>query len=45
MNTDELRENFLIDDLFSVGGVNWTYTHYDRLAVGGATPGGQCAQA
>ena len=39
MNTDELRENFLIDDLFSLGGVNWTYTHYDRMAVGGAMPG------
>ena len=39
MNTDELREHFLIDDLFSLGGVNWTYTHYDRMAVGGAMPG------
>lgn len=40
MNTDELRENFLIDDLFSTGCVNWTYTHYDRMAVGGAMPVG-----
>ncbi len=39
MNTDELREHFLIDDLFSLGGVNWTYSHYDRMAVGGAMPG------
>jgi 4-deoxy-L-threo-5-hexosulose-uronate ketol-isomerase len=38
MNTDELREHFLIDDLFVPGGVNWTYTHYDRMAVGGAVP-------
>lgn len=40
MNTAELRESFLIDDLFAKGAVNWTYTHYDRLAVGGAVPAG-----
>lgn len=40
MNTDELREHFLIEELFTLGGVNWTYSHYDRLAIGGATPGG-----
>ena len=41
MNTEELREHFLVDDLFAEGQVNWTYTHYDRMAVGGAVPGGQ----
>ena len=40
MNTAELREHFLIDDLFAEGSVNWTYTHYDRMAVGGAVPAG-----
>ncbi|HEV7346153.1 MAG TPA: 5-dehydro-4-deoxy-D-glucuronate isomerase [Devosia sp.] len=40
MNTAELREHFLIDDLFAPGSVNWTYTHYDRMAVGGAVPTG-----
>lgn len=40
MNTAELRDNFLIDDLFAAGSINWTYTHYDRMAVGGAVPGG-----
>jgi 4-deoxy-L-threo-5-hexosulose-uronate ketol-isomerase len=39
MNTDELREHFLLEELFTLGGINWTYTHYDRLAIGGATPG------
>lgn len=39
MNTEELREHFLIEDLFVPGGINWTYTHYDRMAVGGAVPG------
>lgn len=41
MNTDELREHFLIEELFTLGGINWTYTHYDRMAVGGAMPGGK----
>src|SRR5690606_19714625 len=38
MGTGELRDNFLIDDLFVEGQVRWTYTHYDRMAVGGAVP-------
>jgi len=41
MNTEELREHFLIEELFTLGGVNWTYTHYDRMAVGGAMPAGK----
>ena len=41
MNTAELREQFLIDDLFAAGAVTWTYTHYDRMAVGSAVPDGQ----
>lgn len=40
MGSGELRDNFLIDDLFSEGHVRWTYTHYDRMAVGGAVPDG-----
>jgi 4-deoxy-L-threo-5-hexosulose-uronate ketol-isomerase len=40
MNTDELRENFLIEQVFVPGAVSWTYTHYDRMAVGGAVPTG-----
>ena len=40
MGTDELRENFLIDDLFVAGQVRWTYSHYDRMAVGSAVPQG-----
>ena len=44
MNTEELREHFLIDELFTLGGVNWTYTHYDRMAVGGAMPGAKALQ-
>ncbi|ODT66939.1 MAG: 5-dehydro-4-deoxy-D-glucuronate isomerase [Pelagibacterium sp. SCN 63-23] len=40
MGTGELRENFLIDDLFGDGQIRWTYSHYDRMAVGGAVPQG-----
>jgi len=40
LGTDELRENFLIDDLFVAGQLRWTYSHYDRMAVGGAVPAG-----
>lgn len=39
-NTAELRENFLIEDVFASGAVQWTYSHYDRMAVGGAVPVG-----
>ncbi|WP_375437811.1 5-dehydro-4-deoxy-D-glucuronate isomerase [uncultured Hymenobacter sp.] len=38
MNTDELRENFLIENLFVAGNIELVYTHYDRMIVGGATP-------
>lgn len=38
MNTAELRENFLIETLFSAGQIELVYTHYDRMIVGGATP-------
>lgn len=40
MNTADLREHFLIEDLFALGAIKWTYTHYDRMAVGGAVPDG-----
>ncbi|WP_457151837.1 5-dehydro-4-deoxy-D-glucuronate isomerase [Mesorhizobium sp. P5_C1] len=38
MGTDELRHNFHIDDLFQPGRISLTYTHYDRMIVGGAVP-------
>ena len=38
MGTDELRHNFLIADLFAPGRISLTYTHYDRMIVGGAMP-------
>jgi 4-deoxy-L-threo-5-hexosulose-uronate ketol-isomerase len=41
MGSSELRENFHIGGLFEPGRINLTYTHYDRMVVGGATPAGQ----
>ena len=38
MGTDELRDNFHISGLFTPGEINLTYTHYDRMIVGGAMP-------
>ncbi|MEJ0029026.1 MAG: 5-dehydro-4-deoxy-D-glucuronate isomerase [Bacteroidota bacterium] len=38
MNTEAIREHFLIDHIFSRGIIQHTYTHYDRLIVGGAVP-------
>ena len=38
LTTDELRERFLIEDLFPVDDVKMVYTHYDRYIVAGSTP-------
>jgi 4-deoxy-L-threo-5-hexosulose-uronate ketol-isomerase len=37
-DTQALRQNFLITDLFAPGEVRMTYTHLDRTIVGGAVP-------
>ncbi|WP_317191493.1 hypothetical protein [Hymenobacter lapidiphilus] len=39
MLTAELRENFLIERLFVADDILLTYTHYDRMVVGGVQPG------
>ena len=38
MDTETLRENFLIENLFSGDQVNLTLSHFDRFIVGGAMP-------
>ena len=38
MNTAELRDNFLIEEIFAPGRVLLTYSHYDRMILGGAMP-------
>ena len=37
-DTEKLRSAFLIPGLFAADAVNFTYTHVDRLLLGGATP-------
>ncbi|MEO9513487.1 MAG: 5-dehydro-4-deoxy-D-glucuronate isomerase [Flavobacteriaceae bacterium] len=37
-DTTELREEFLIDDLMTLGAITFTYSHYDRYIAGSAVP-------
>lgn len=37
-STEEIREHFLIDDLFEEGVISLACTHYDRFIVGSAVP-------
>lgn len=38
MNTEELRDQFLIESIFKAGEITLTYTHHDRMIFGGAMP-------
>lgn len=40
MDTADLRKHFLVTDLFKTGQINLTYSHYDRMVMGGAVPAG-----
>jgi len=40
LDTAGLREHFLIETLFAPGEICLTYTHYDRMIVGGVQPAG-----
>lgn len=40
MDTSALRQNFHKDGLFKQGEISLVYTHYDRLIIGSAVPGG-----
>lgn len=37
-DTDKLREQFLVETVFSPGEIALTYSHYDRMVLGGAMP-------
>lgn len=39
MDTQRLREEYLVEDLMQDGKINMLYTHHDRLIIGGAVPG------
>jgi 4-deoxy-L-threo-5-hexosulose-uronate ketol-isomerase len=41
MDTSELRKNFLAEDLIQDDEVNFLYSHYDRVIIGGARPIGK----
>lgn len=41
MDTQGLREHFLVEDVMQEGKISMTYTHYDRLITGGAVPAGK----
>ncbi|PWJ57247.1 4-deoxy-L-threo-5-hexosulose-uronate ketol-isomerase [Dyadobacter jejuensis] len=38
MSTAMLREQFLVGEIFKEGEINWVYSHYDRVMIGGAIP-------
>ncbi|MFN7116998.1 MAG: 5-dehydro-4-deoxy-D-glucuronate isomerase [Saprospiraceae bacterium] len=38
MHTDELRNNFLVENLFRPEEVELVYSHYDRMVIGGVMP-------
>lgn len=38
MNTETLRSNFLIENLLKIDQVEFVYSHYDRVIIGGAMP-------
>ena len=41
MDTEALRRHFHVGGMFASGEIRLTYTHYDRMIVGGAVPGGK----
>jgi len=38
LTTEQMRKEFLIENLFEYGKINMVYTHVDRVIVGGAVP-------
>ncbi|QHT71854.1 5-dehydro-4-deoxy-D-glucuronate isomerase [Rhodocytophaga rosea] len=37
-NTEQLRENFLIENIFTPDTLQFVYSHYDRVIIGGILP-------
>ena len=40
MSTSDLRAAYLVDEVFVPGEIRLTYTHHDRIVLGGAVPAG-----
>jgi 4-deoxy-L-threo-5-hexosulose-uronate ketol-isomerase len=43
-DTEAIRNQFLLESLFEIGSINFVYTHYDRMIVGGAMPTGKALE-
>jgi 4-deoxy-L-threo-5-hexosulose-uronate ketol-isomerase len=43
-DTEAIRNQFLLESLFEIGSINFVYTHYDRMMVGGAMPTGKALE-
>ena len=41
MDTQQLRDEFLVSSLMQPGKVNFVYSHYDRMIIGGIMPAGE----
>lgn len=41
LDTNQLRDHFHVDGLFSDGEINLVYSHYDRLILGSVVPAGK----
>ncbi len=41
MNTEQLRENFLVENLMQENKLTLVYSHYDRMIIGGTRPVGK----
>ena len=37
-NNDDLRDQYMADDLFADGEIRLSYTHFERMVIGGVTP-------
>ena len=44
-DTDTLRRHFLVETVFEGGEIRLTYSHYDRMVIGGAMPLGSALDA
>ena len=40
-DTEDLRQRYLVEEIFVPGEVTAVYTHHDRIVLGGAVPAGQ----
>lgn len=44
MDTEQLRKNYLVSDLFTADKINLVYSHYDRVIIGGVNPAGKTVE-